>query len=289
MPVALVRPKRAFSLPCGGNRYACSSGGGLLRGMGGGAGACLSRMVCWLLTICLCLALLAALSVGLLAAYRWLTNYEFFTLKTIEVVGNQRLSYGEVVDAAAVSVGDNALGVPMHEIENRLVSNPWIKGVRVKRMLPGALRISVTERVPCFWVNRDGRMQYADEYGRIIAPVEPGKFSSLPVLKVTGMTQDELALLPEIVQGIDALRPPFALADAVWVGLSPGKGLELYLDGQDRLLSVGLADWKANLARLGAVWKDLEQRGELGAVRAIRAHGENVWVRRDGGPMDDGR
>ena len=121
-------------------------------------------------------------------------------------------------------------------------------------------------------------------------PVEPGKFSSLPVLQAAGMTEDELELLPEIVHGIGAMSPPFALTECVaWVGLTPGKGLELYLDRQDRLLSVGLADWKENLTRLTMVWKDLEQRGEMGTVRVIRAHGDNVWVRRDGGPMESGR
>jgi cell division protein FtsQ len=280
MPVPL------FAAPRKGNRYSRSRGGsGGRSGSGRSAGRALARLLgsalAWGLTLLVGLGFFVLLSVGLLAAYRWSTTTGFFAIRGIEVTGNHRLSEGEVLAEAEVAPGQNCLGVKMDELKARLLGNPWVEAVSIRRVLPDSLVIHVTERAPLFWVRREGGLFYADRTGRIIAPVEPGKFVSLPQLVLGEDSDHLLARLSVLMGDLKRADLPFDPEASAWIRLSPQAGVEFYQEqGGGRRVSVGVEEWSRNLARLRAVWEDLARRGELDGIASIRAHGATVWVYR---------
>lgn len=222
-----------------------------------------------------------AVSLGLLYAYRYATNSEYFAVKTIEVSGNFRLRQEEILALAGVAPGRNSLAVNIADMESGLLHSSWITEVSVKRLLPDGFAIKVVEREPKFWVQRGAELLYADERGNIIAPVGAGRFTSLPTLEVEAGAEDALERLPVIVGDLKQARLPVDIALVSWVRLSPGKGVELYLENSDLRLSIALEDWRGGLDRLGRVLGDLARRGELKQVREVKAGDGNVWVRKD--------
>lgn len=224
-------------------------------------------------------AVLVGLSLGAYTGYRWLTVIPYFGLKQVEVVGNHRLSYGEILTASELSLGLNTLGVNIRKIETDLSRLPWVESAAVERILPDKLRIQVTEREAWFWVRRDGNLYYADAQGKVIAQVEAGKFVSLPVLYLEDDTNAELPIFQDWVRSMNRKSLPVAFAELAWVRFGPRNGLELYIEDKDlHLFITDVSAFSKCLENAKKVWADLERRGELSSGMSIRAAIDRVWV-----------
>lgn len=231
---------------------------------------------------CLSILLLfiAGVGLGLVYGYKTLVSGEYFALKTLEIQGNSRLSSREILEAADLIDGANTLALSIDAVEEALSRHPWVEEVSVKRVLPGTLIIGVREKSPAFWVLREGALYYADDHGGIIAPVQAGKFASLPALEVEPGAEEAATALPDLVKSLQESRLPLNLASVSLVRLSAARGVEVYVENAGYKISIGLEDWLPNLRRLGRTLADLTRRGELGLIREIRAQGSNVWVER---------
>ncbi len=221
---------------------------------------------------------LAAVSVGLLAGYRWLTTVNYFALTNITVNGLSRLGKEHVFEKAELVYGANVLSLNIDKIKAELTSDPWVDTASVKRVLPGTLEINVTERVPVFLVQYEGSPYYADASGKLIDKVEPGAFVSLPQIEIEAGMEKHLDLLTKLREMAASSHTPFTMDEVAWIRLSWGRGLEVRLMNQDVSLCMGSKDWERNLYRLNLVWADLKKRNELGRVAQITAQDDKVWV-----------
>lgn len=230
--------------------------------------------------LALIIIILGGVAFGLLYGYRSVTAGEYFALRTLEIRGNSRLSSREILETADLTEGANTLALSIDAVESALSAHPWVKEVSVKRVLPGTLIISVREREPAFWMLYDGALHYADAYGKVIGPVLPGHFASLPTLEVEPGAQESARALPDLVKSLNDSRLLQGLGAVTLMRLSASRGVDVYVEGAGLKLSIGLEDWLSNLRRLALTLKDLNRRGELGRISEIRAQGVNVWVER---------
>jgi cell division protein FtsQ len=222
--------------------------------------------------------LLVGLALGSLHLYRYAVSSPFFAVKDVDVSGNVRLRREGVLELTGVRVGDNSLAVSIAGMERAVSRNPWVEEVAVKRILPDRFAVRLRERKPWFWIRNEGSLYYADEFGKPIAPVEHADFVSLPTLEVAIGAEN---LLPKLRDYVTDLRGSALSADygaVSWIRLSPGKGVEVYLENRDMRLSVSPEDWSGNLSRLGTVLNDLARRDELSRTAEIRAADGSVWV-----------
>ncbi len=84
--------------------------------------------------------------------------------------------------------------------------------------------------------------------------------------------------LTRLLQDLRTGALPGAAGAIATVTLSPGRGIELYLEDRELRLSLATDDWEGNLARLGMALGDLARRRELRNVREVRAVNGSVWV-----------
>jgi cell division protein FtsQ len=222
--------------------------------------------------------LLVGLALGSLHLYRYATTSPFFATKTVNITGNVRLQRDAVLELTGVRLGDNCLAVSIAGMEKSISQSPWVEEVSVKRVLPDRFDIRLRERSPWFWVRHEGVLYYADELGRPIAPVESANFMSLPALEIQAGAEDLLPNMKKYVAELKGSAIPVDYATVSWIRLSPGKGVEVYVENRDVRLSIAPDDWNANLNRLGVVLGDLARRNELSMVREVRAADGNVWV-----------
>jgi len=235
--------------------------------------------LCTLVAACV---VLVAVSIGLLAGYRWLTTIEYFTIRDVQITGNSRMTRDEVLAQAEVHPGMNLLAVNMENVEAQLDRSPWIESAQVTRVLPDTLRIRVGEREPSYLVQYEDSLCYADDEGRIIDKAQPDKFVSLPQVEVESGMERHLPVLEDLRRSIADKSTPFGLDQVAWIRLSWRYGLEIRLMDRNILLCVGVDDWKNNLAHLGLVWSDLAKRGELDQAALISAQNHKVWVEKHG-------
>ena len=246
---------------------------GKLRGLGG-----LKSLV----AVTVLLLGLAAVLSGVCFASLWLYNKaitsDFFITRHVDVAGNVRLSRDMVLQYGDLKEGDNSLAVSIAKVERNLRQTPWVEEVSVKRLLPDRFVIKLKERMPSFWVHKEGTLYYANERGMIIAPVESKNFLSLPTLRVEPGAEDAIPFLTRLMKDIQNGILPVEAGAIASITLSPGRGLEVYLEDREMRLSIATDDWEGNLARLGVTLGDLARRHELRNVREVRAVNGNVWV-----------
>lgn len=236
------------------------------------------RVFGWFGTAGLCLAVLGAISVGLLYGYRYITNSTYFSVKSLDVAGNFRLTSREVLDSAGLCAGQNSLLVSIDAVERKIAENPWVEKVSVKRVLPDGFQIRIQEREPKFWVRHMDALYYANAMGIPIVAVSPGKFASFPTLEVETGAEDLTARLPELLASLAKSKLAIDIAAVSRIRLSPGRGVEVFLENSHLALSIGQEEWGENLNRLAATLADLARRGEMKNIREVRAHGAGVWV-----------
>lgn len=260
---------------------------GARRGEGKGGGPGVGLGINWrnLLAGLLVLAAAAVSLAGICAVSLWLygkaLTSEFFATKHVDVAGNVRLSREMVLQYGGIGEGDNSLAVSIADVERNLRDTPWVEEASVKRLLPDRFVIKLKERMPSFWVHKDGVLYYANERGDIIAPVESRNFLSLPTLRIEPGAEDATPYLARLLKDLQAGRLPIEAGAIAQVTLSPSRGVELYLEDREMRLALATDDWEGNLARLGMALGDLARRHELGGVREARAVDGNVWVIRN--------
>lgn len=262
------------------NRNARDSGSGLsLPSVSiGGVGRLFTRAV----SMAFMGAAVLAVSVGLLAGYRWLTTVNYFALQNAEISGCSRLGTDHIREVAGLTPGVNVLSLSMDRMRADLTREPWVESVSVRRVLPGSVHIEVKEKSPSYLVQYQGTLYYADEVGRIIDKVESGQFVSLPQIEVEAGMEKHLPLLADLRRAVSEHQVPFDFGQIAWLRLSWGRGLEIRLMEPGIVLCLGSQNWHRNLSRMNMVWTDLRRRGELDKIGLITAEGDKVWVEKRG-------
>ena len=91
-------------------------------------------------------------------------------LDHIRVTGSQREPVSEILRAAHVRTGDALVLLDTGAVARRIERLPWVAHVRVRRDLPGTLRIEVTEYVPTAFVRvSPNKVALVASTGRVIA------------------------------------------------------------------------------------------------------------------------
>jgi len=131
-----------------------------------------------------------------------LSNFSFFRVRRVEVVGARYANPDEIVSRLRVdstaSVWDD-----VGPLEERVKRHPSVREVHISRKLPGTLVVQVTENPPVALVQGAGGLVTVDRAGRTL-PVDPTAVDvDLPVLR----SRDTLALrlLGEVREALPAL------------------------------------------------------------------------------------
>ncbi|WP_301967650.1 cell division protein FtsQ/DivIB [uncultured Desulfovibrio sp.] len=238
----------------------------------------MQRFFCVLLLLAGLVAAVTGLCAGSIWLYGKATTSEFFATRHVDVAGNVRLSREMVLQYGGLKEGENSLAVSIAEVERKLRATPWVEEVSVKRLLPDRFVIKLKERMPTFWVHKDGVLYYANEAGEAIAPVESRNFLSLPTLTVETGAEDDVVYLPRFMKDLHAGSLPVEAGAIASITVSPARGIEIYLEDREMRLSIATDDWAGNLARIGLTLGDLARRHELKNVREVRSVNGSVWV-----------
>jgi len=139
-----------------------------------------------------------------------------FAVERIVVEGAERGGAASIQARVASFAGRNIVDVNLHEVARAARRDPWVLDAWAKRVLPGTLRVTVTERHPAAIAMIDGAAYVVDTTAYVVVPLEPGSFEHLPVL--AGLTRsDPAALEAALRRGVRTLAR-LSQTVGVWVG-----------------------------------------------------------------------
>ena len=124
--------------------------------------------------VAICIAIVGALSL-------------FFKADQIFVTGTSRYSQQQVLRASGIRQGGNLFLLNKHQAASAITEQlPYVESVRIRRQLPNALRIEITECTHPLAMEQDGVLWLLNGSGKIIDKLQPGQGESCPL--VTGLT-----------------------------------------------------------------------------------------------------
>ncbi len=121
-------------------------------------------------------------TLGFLGAQRaavYVNTVDFLKVTNFTVQGAEHVDTAEVLTLAAIQPGISMVDLKASLIRQRILKNPWIEKVSVKRRIPHTIAITVAERKPIAFVNL-GSIYLTDRRGRLW-PLKSYTYWNMPV------------------------------------------------------------------------------------------------------------
>ncbi|MCG8637272.1 MAG: FtsQ-type POTRA domain-containing protein [Desulfobacterales bacterium] len=138
-----------------------------------------------LLRLIIPVLMVAAMSLTAIYAHDAVVQSPFFTIRTIEISGTDRVSHEELITRAGLDQPANLFDIRLTAIEKQLISHPWVARATVSRDLFTALNISIEEQEPLAIVTIENLADIIiNTQGVPFKEYEPAKdnLSALPVI-----------------------------------------------------------------------------------------------------------
>jgi cell division protein FtsQ len=209
-----------------------------------------------------------------------------FAVQELRTTATAHVPADEIEELAGVQIGDRLLTVDPDQVAARLAAHPWIAAARVRRELPSALAIEVTERRAVASALM-GALYLLDESGRPFKRATFEEADGLPV--ITGVTREQYASLRGPSEAVfrEALELLAAYADGVArpklseIHVDPRAGFSLVLFEGAGEIRLGRGGTEEKLARLDQILAAVGPRGPaaLATVYLDGAVADRVTVR----------
>jgi len=201
------------------------------------------------------MALGAALAYALYRVSAVVAYAHVLRIDTIEIVGNERLSKGEVLAVLNGMRGESILWSDLDAWRRRLLASPWVRDAALHRSLPSTVEVVVSERRPMgigrihgdmYLVDARGIVidQYGPQYADVDLPIVDGLASATPTVGTDGasapqfMTDEARAELAARV--IAALKTKPSVARRLsQVDVSDLHNAAVILSGDRAVLQIG--------------------------------------------------
>lgn len=142
-----------------------------------------------------------------------------FVLNDLELDGLVRANRSDVLAALDVDKGVPLLSINLENIRTQLELLPWVKKAEVTRILPGKLKIQLTEREPFALWQREGTISLIDESGHVITSHGLKNYAHLMLVVGAGAEQgahDLYALLDQYPELSARVKTAVRVSDRRW-------------------------------------------------------------------------
>jgi cell division protein FtsQ len=232
-------------------------------------------------------AVACAVAIVLLAVLGWrhAVESELLRIDEIRFEGLARATAEELAEISPVRRGDHLLTVDPALVEAALRRHPWIATVEVRRVLPRALEVRVSERRAAALVDLGG-LYLVDEGGEVFKRALPGDGLDLPVITGVGreawierreevepLLSGALALLAHWAdRGLDRRLPVSELR------IDPDYGTTLWTGDDGLEVRLGHGELPEKIQRVERVLAAIRAEGRRAEVLHLDNRRRPEWV-----------
>lgn len=192
------------------------------------------------------------------------TGLEIFHVKHITILGNQRLSNGEVLGLLHGLRGRSILSVDLDDWRRTVLNSPWVSDAAFRRTLPSTVDVTIQERVPLGIGRINGILYLVDDRGTVIDEYGPSYADlDLPIIDGLSSAPDDTsdvyraALVRRL---LDALRAGNLAAQISQIDVSDARNAVVLLEGDPTLIRLGNARFVERLQSYFEIAPALRER-----------------------------
>lgn len=221
--------------------------------------------------------------------YRYALTTPRFAVRKLDVQGARRLNEERVAKLAGIEIGRNIFQVDTELAERRLLTDPWVREVKLTRQLPNTLRVELSERQAVAIAAISDELYLVTQAGEPFKRLEPSDPYDLPVvtgISAAALVHDRQLEVERLGEGLELLRSYERVAQSK---VHPAQEVHLSEDGAAQLivgergisLQLGKAPWRKKLLMAERVLDQLGRKGRAPGVIFLdnQAHPERVVVR----------
>ena len=220
---------------------------------------------------------------------RYATTTKAFAIRELVVTGSKRKTDAEVAKLGGIGVGQNVFALDTREAERRILDDPWVREVTVRRKLPGTVEVELLERDAVCVAAIGDQLYLVTREGEPFKQVEPGDPYDLPML--TGISAENLASdrpreIERVAVGTEVLKswerlPMSRVHVAQEVHLELDGTVVLTVGKQGISLELGHGPWRKKLLMASEVIARLQVKAQRPGIVFLdnQAHPERVVVR----------
>jgi len=119
---------------------------------------------------------------------RFMRTSPRFAVRTVSVMGLNRVEEGQVLRQAAVKGSSNVFSVDLQSVRERVEVLKWVRFATVQRLLPDTIAIKIVERTPVGLARIRGQIFQFDAEAALLNP-DRGGGAEFPILH--GLTADD--------------------------------------------------------------------------------------------------
>lgn len=222
-------------------------------------------------------------------AHRYALSTPRFAVKKLDIRGSRRLGQPEIEKLAGIHVGQNIFALDTAAAERRLLTDPWVKEVKITRQLPGTLRVELSEREARAIASIGTSLYLLTRTGEPFKQIQPGDPFDLPVITgipARSLARDRKAGIERIGVALDVLEnyqriPLSRTYPAQEVHLGDGGEVAMTIGKDGVTLELGHGPWRKKLLMATRVIGKLRARGHSPGIVFLdnQAHPERVVVR----------
>ncbi len=201
--------------------------------------------------------------------YRFFTSSEMFLIKSVELVNPEEVENLRL-EGLFIMKGKNIFATSPEEIAKKLMNNPWVSAVTVRKVYPSRVFISVRKRRPVGMINLKG-LYFIDGAGMPFKKVTKFDRKVFPVFtgfskKLLGTERGKSALKKALLVR-ELIRTSKVRGRVSEINYRRGDGISIILKGSGLRVKLGIRDVQGALARLDANYdRVMAQAGRAGYV-----------------------
>lgn len=116
----------------------------------------------------------------------------FFNIKTVTILGNNRLSNEQVFEASGITLGQNIFWLNTHEVGLKIADVPYVEKISVRRGFPNIIKLDILECIPISYVQLEDGYLLVSTQGKVLAKV--AALPSAQIIRITGIAVDEQSI-----------------------------------------------------------------------------------------------
>ena len=212
-----------------------------------------------------------------------------FAIKAVHVQGSSHRSSEDIARTGGIAPEHNIFTTDLEAAQSRLLGDPWIERVSLRRKLPGTISIEVLEREAHALVAIGPDLYLATRQGEPFKKYESGDPYDLPVIsgiRAEDVAEDRIAAVSLIRRALDLVADyehtsPAKSHPVQEAHLEDDGGIVLVVGKAATALHLGRGPYRQSLEQAGRVLAELQNRKGQASVVFLDndAHPERVVVR----------
>jgi cell division protein FtsQ len=201
--------------------------------------------------------------------YIFAKDEPLFFLKHVKLNGIQQLQDHDVLGRVSPFLRGSLLKMDISKMKEAILTHPFVKEVRVKRVYPFSLVIDVEEKKPsALWVDGEGQVHVLDEGGEPYRELTKGNMKGLFLINAKDKGEAKSIYREANEWFKEGIIKQEALSD---IAYNEGS-ITLFGSDDGVEIVLGKEDQKGRLKRAVAVLEDAKRRGFL--IKCIDARFE---------------